>query len=448
MSLMSISDLPRGCLVHILEFVPLKERLQTSTLVSVAWSQAAAAATTSISKQSGIASTAECLAAESWATCHAHHLSSLDLTTVHNSAPACFLQPWLLPALQHLTLRGVHLQLGSSSDSHNSLTRITLLTSLHLSDCSVLPDIRALAALSALQRLQRLALNLNIRPLQQRSAPAPEWALPGASTWSHLTALTLLDLKYQHNVTDTVLRDLAASLTQLQQLDLYAGELSVAGLAHLQPLQLLSALTLSVGPHLPFTCSTTPVLGLLQGLRCLSLFCWKQLEPALLASLSGLQGLSLKGWSKRQSPEDLPALLGALACMTCLTTLDLQVCWVVLVLPFDVQNDRVLPHPQALVFVLCCMLPLCVLSRFIAMRMSPECLLCMLMSLCLLCMLMPLCLLCMLMPLCLLCMLMPLCLLCMLMPLCLLCMLMSLQNMLLQAKHSSKCASVVDCMML
>jgi hypothetical protein len=321
---MSISDLPRVCLVHIIEFLTLKERLQSAAFVSIAWSQAAATATTSISKQSGIASTAECLAAESWAAAHAQHLSSLELTTIHNSIPPCFLQPWLLPALQHLTLRGFHLQLGSSTDSHNPLARISLLKSLHLSDCSVLPDIRALAALSALQRLQRLALNLNIRPLQQRSTPAPKWALPGASTWSHLTNLTLLDLKYQHNVTDTVLRDLA-SLTQLQQLDLYAGELSVAGLTHLQPLQHLSALGLSVGPHLPFTCSTVPVLGLLQGLRCLSLFCWKQLEPALLASLSGLQELRLKGWSKRQSPEDLPALLGALACMTCVTTLDLQV---------------------------------------------------------------------------------------------------------------------------
>lgn len=347
MSSMSISDLPRGCLVHILEFLPLKERLQTSALVSVAWSQAAAAATTSISKQSGIASTAECLAAESWAACHAQHLSSLDLTTVHNSTPPCFLQPWLLPALQHLTLRGVHLQLGSSSPSHNPLMTISLLTSLHLSDCSVLPDIRALAALSALQRLQRLALNLNIRPLQQRSAPAPEWALPGVSTWSHLTALTLLDLKYQHNVTDTVLRDLAASLTHLQQLDLYAGELSAAShLSQLQPLQHLSALTLSVGPHLPFTCSTTPVLGLLQSLRCLSLFCWKQLEPALLASLTGLQDLRLKGWSKRQSPEDLPALLEALACMTCLTALDLQVRTLCLRLPgnFDAHTAAMCRH--------------------------------------------------------------------------------------------------------
>lgn len=316
-----ISDLPRGCLVHILQFLQLSERLHDCALVSKAWAEAAAAATFSINRSQ--VDVHCCGAVMCWASTCAQQLSSLQLTGAPAADPsdAAVLQLRPLPALQQLHLLKVSLQLAAPV---NPLLALSTLTELQLRSCAVLPDMRALSALSVLAHLQRLVLSIPVPALQQSSNPAPQWSLPSSTTWSHLTSLTQLDLASQHNVTGPWLQELSV-MTQLQELLLYAGHLTTARLEHLQQLPCLHTLDLQLAPQIAFSSSSTPVLLELSQLHRLSLFCWQELQPALLSSLSQLQHLQLRAWARRSSPAELTALLGALAQLTNLTTLSLQV---------------------------------------------------------------------------------------------------------------------------
>jgi hypothetical protein len=60
-------------------------------------------------------------------------------------------------------------------------------------------------------------------------------------------------------------------------------------------------------------------------LQQLSLYCWRELQPAMLASLVQLQHLHLRTWKKDSRPEEVAALLGAVSQLTNLTTLELRV---------------------------------------------------------------------------------------------------------------------------
>lgn len=327
----SVSDLPRGCLVHILHFVPLQHRLQSCALVTTAWQEASAAATTSIHKTS--LDSARCSALLQWVSTCAQHLSKLELSTppgFATSADATLLQPppHALPALQQLKVFGARLQLGAQPSSPNILQSLCGLTELSCCSCSVQVSMQGLSALTALSRLQRLRLDIHVPAMQQSPQPLPHWSLPTVSTWSHLTALTHLDLADQHNVTVAVLEGLTC-LTKLQQLQLYAAQLTAPGLAHLQNLSGLQTLRLALAPHLGFSLASTPwctpVLTQLPRLQQLSLFCWRELQPAMLASLVQLRHLQLRTWSKHNRPEEVAALLGAVSQLTKLTTLELRV---------------------------------------------------------------------------------------------------------------------------
>lgn len=337
MSISGITDLPRGCLVHILSFTPLHERLHSCALVCAPWADAAAAASSSIAQAN--LDTRRCTALLHWVSTRAQHLTRLQLSTAAgtvNSPEAALLlpPPQALQAVQCLQVFGARLQLGTQrggwqADSPNVLLSFPGVTELSCSSCSVQLGLHGLTALAALSRLQRLRLHIHVPATQQSARPAPEWSLPTASTWSHLTALTHLDLGDQHNITDAVLRALTR-LTQLQQLMLYAAQLTAPGLGCLQSLQALHRLQLQLSPHLTFTLDhndlrSTAVLSQLPRLQHLKLFCWRELSPALLASLVPLQHLELQAWSRRSQPEELSALLGAICQLTNLTSLALKV---------------------------------------------------------------------------------------------------------------------------
>jgi hypothetical protein len=202
------------------------------------------------------------------------------------------------------------------------------LTELSCSNCAVQVSLQGLTALAALSRLQRLRLAIHVPATQQSPQPLPQWSLPTVSTWSRLTALTCLDLSDQHNVTVTVLEALSC-LTKLQELQLYAAQLTAPGLVHLRSLSELHTLRLVLAPHLGFSLSSspwcTPVLTQLPKLQELSLYCWRELQPAMLASLVQLQHLHLRTWNKPNRPEEVAALLGAVSQLTNITTLELRV---------------------------------------------------------------------------------------------------------------------------
>lgn len=333
MSATGITDLPRGCLAHVLSFTPLHERLHSCALVCACWADAAAAATSSIARAQ--LDSRRCAALLQWvSTCAAHHLMRLQLSTAAgtvNSPEAALLlpPPQALPAVQCLQVFGARLQLGTQAGSRNVLLSFPGLTELSCSSCCVQLGLQGLTALSALSRLQRLRLHIHVPATQQSARPGPDWSLPTASTWSHLTALTHLDLGDQHNITDAVLRALTC-LTQLQVFLLYAAQLTAPGLGCLQSLQALHRLQLQLSPHLTYSLDetdlrSTAVLAQLPKLQHLKLFCWRELSPALLVSLVPLQQLELQAWSRRSQPGELSALLGAISQLTNLTSLTLKV---------------------------------------------------------------------------------------------------------------------------
>lgn len=310
---MSIADLPASCLVHILHFVPMQQRLQECALVSTFWAHAAASATTSIT-----VSAERCCPVLQWASTHAQHVSTLLLTTppqgVHAHVEASGLLA-AMPALQELQIQDSWLKLPPCSQYYTA----SHLTKLQIS-AFPLAGLQVLISMTGLSSLQRLQLHLSVPAMQQTSNPCSQWMIPG-SLWAHLTTLTHLDLGRQHNVTDAVLQDLTC-LVKLQELRLLAAQLTAPGLAPLEQLQHLSSLELHLAPHLAFSTSTTPVLTVLQHLE---LFCWRELEPALLASMSRLQDLNLNAWaSKHSSADAIAAFLGALSQLTGLTALRLQ----------------------------------------------------------------------------------------------------------------------------
>jgi hypothetical protein len=183
--------------------------------------------------------------------------------------------------------------------------------------------LQQLTALTALPRLQHLTLGLWVPAMEQRTAPAPQWRLPGSSTWARLTALTCLDLQLQRNVTDTALQDISC-LTALRELQLCAAQLTLLGLDALRHLQQLRMFALSMAPHIALSTSTTPALLQLPHLAHLHLQCWRSLQPAFLAELRQLQHLQLDGLRHvRCSTGQDADVLQALPHLTALTALRL-----------------------------------------------------------------------------------------------------------------------------
>lgn len=311
---MSIADLPASCLVHILQYVPMQQRLQDCALVSSSWAHAAASATTAIT-----ISADRCCPVLQWASMHAQHVSTLLLTAPPQGVQARVEVSSLLaamPALQELQIQDCWLDLPPCAQYYRS----SHLTKLQISASPLAGMRMLLAPLAGLSSLQRLQLHILVPALQQVSQPRPEWTFP-CSLWAQLTALTHLDLGRQHNVTDAVVQSLTC-LARVQELRLLAAQLTAPGLAPLEQLQHLSSLELHLAPHLAFSTSTTPVLTSLQHLE---LFCWRDLEPDLLASLSRLRDLNLNAWASKHSSEDaVAAFLGALSQLTGLTALQLQ----------------------------------------------------------------------------------------------------------------------------
>lgn len=321
----------------------MQQRLHSCARVSQTWQEAAAAATTSINRTQ--LHSEQCASVWQWVSTCAPHLSELQLSTSArslNTVYAAQLMPPLqpLPALQSLQVFGAKLHLGAQASGANVLPSFPNLTHLNFSNCLCQFSLQGLTALSALSRLQRLRLHIQVPAMQQCARPKPQWSLPTVDTWSHLTALTHLDLSDQHNMTEAVLEGLMC-LAHLQELLLYAAQLTVAGLAHLQRFPRLRRVQLELAPHighsLDSTFGSSPVLAQLPQLQHLRLFCWKELQPALLASLLPLQHLELRAWARRSRPEELSALLGAISQLTNLTTLALEVglvtsaCWLFVV---------------------------------------------------------------------------------------------------------------------
>jgi hypothetical protein len=264
----STEGIPQDVLVHILQHVPLTERMSTCSLVQKCWKDAAAAATTSIALKGMTAARATAIAAQlaNSSTFWAKHITriSLEQHAVSVGSLEVVLQ-LACPKLQQLHLSGFILtpaantqssSAGSgSADSQGLSLGCPLLQELSLTSCWVetaeAPSTQSQSALSLLTALPALTkLHLGAIKVSVAAPGGGNHRTPNLGPLSALAGLQELSLE-------------KPKAWQLQGIFCRSNQQ--------QLLPSLTKLSILTDPGVQYSTSTTPGLYELSSLRCLEL---------------------------------------------------------------------------------------------------------------------------------------------------------------------------------
>lgn len=211
---------PQHVLVQVLQYVPLSQRLSSCVLVSKAWYEAAAVATSSIHLQwkAGGWDPQEYLP---WLHKHGQHVQNFycldDWEVYPNKCVLCQLP---CSKLRDLSLEDCAMQLGPGTEHTGILQAATGLTSLVLSmqdEEDFVGGLQSLTALHALPALQHFDLSIGYDHLAPDYEHGPYDIIP-SEVLAGLTSLTYLKLRAR--LTIESLQPFSC-LTRLQNLTLH-----------------------------------------------------------------------------------------------------------------------------------------------------------------------------------------------------------------------------------
>jgi len=289
---------PEELWTHLLRYVPLKQRLESCSLVSKRLYAAAAAATASVIVEVNFKPRCS-QALQQWLQQHGRHVTTLRV----NSTLSGFTT---LPCqnLRQLDLIASSVQLGPTSSHPGIIQGCPVLTSLRINSSDILDGQEGLSGLSAATGLQSLVLE-HIELLSNGKLEVRGF-LP-STVMKQLPSLTHLTLGSSAAITTASLQHLSC-LVSLQELSITCEEVSLLPSTTKLPTGLTRLHTMQ--------CSLDPTV--LQGctsLRSLCMSCTTILGPpgsllAVLGRLTQLQHLQFGHMSSHwpQSPSAYTAL--------------------------------------------------------------------------------------------------------------------------------------------
>jgi len=296
---MSWSTLSEDVWQHILEHVPLEDRLKSCSRVNHTLYRAAAAATQQIELDLREAGVQRLPGLCQWMQQHGQHLTSLLLSAFGAQSGGTLTQ-LPCPNLRELDLRKMRVQLSASS-IQPGVHICTRLTKLNLISCCFTPGHIGLAALPALVGLQHLVLTMN--PIEPTvSGVVCESVLP-STVVQYLTQLTHLSLMSAGRLLNTDSLQHTSCLVNLQELH-------------------ITHSTVPLSPR------TTPGLSRLTALRRVNLQ-RVHFDPSILQDCTQLQGLELHWVSiiSAGGAAALHSLLGHLQQLHSLKLYELEYDW-------------------------------------------------------------------------------------------------------------------------
>jgi len=249
---MSWSTLSEDVWKHILQHVPLTQRLKSCSRVNQTLHRAAAAATQQIKldlREAGV----QCLPGLcQWMLQHGQHVTSLRLSafgTLFGGA----LAKLLCPNLRELDLNYMRVQLSASSTQPGVLHSCTRLAKLLLQYCHFADGHSSLSALSALVEMQHLTLMGDV------SESTNGGFLP-STVLQHLTQLTYLSLRHVGRLLNADSLKHTSCLVNLQELHIYHSTASlspstVPGLSRLTALRKVHLLSANLDPSILQDCT-------------------------------------------------------------------------------------------------------------------------------------------------------------------------------------------------